>query len=361
MIVRYLRVILVGLMVVVGSSLVARAQIGEGDGPVIDVWYGTNQTFGQIGMPVPFINILGNVSDLDAVAELTYSLNGGPPNALSMGPDQLRLTDLGDFNIEIDAIELVDGVNTVEIVATDAMNNTTTEQVEVLFASGNVWPQPYSIEWDEVSNIQDVAQILDGHWTLTSDGVSPLQQSYDRLIAIGDLQWTDYEVTVPITVNSIDTSGFVGPSKGAAVGVLLRWPGHADVDGSRPREGWHPHGAAGLLRWEGDPLNPTTSIQIFGNQQRPYVLTDMPQTIDFFVTYIFKMRVSTLMVEPPTGGLPVPNSLYEFKVWQEGQPEPASWTLSVQEGPDDVQAGSLLLLAHHVDCVFGNVSIEPLN
>ena len=211
-----------------------------------------------------------------------------------------------------------------------------------------------------MSDIQDVAQILDGRWELTIDGVRPLQQSYDRLIAIGDLQWTDYEVTVPITVNSFDPSSFVGPSKGAAVGVLLRWPGHEDWDGRRPREGWHPHGAAGLLRWEGDPLNPTTSIQIFGNQQAPYVLTDMPQNIAF-VTYIFKMRVSTLMVATPVGGSPVPNSLYEFKVWQEGQPEPEGWMLSAPEGPDDIQAGSLLLLAHHVDCVFGNVSIVPLN
>jgi len=330
-----------------------------GAGPIIEVWYGPSQTFGQIGMPVPFINILGNVSDLDGVAELTYSLNGGPPTALSMGPNQLRLTDMGDFNIEIDASELVDGVNSVDIVATDAMNNTATEQVEVFFTGGNVWPQPYSIEWSGVSNIQDVAQILDGHWELTIDGVRPLQQSYDRLIAIGDQQWTDYEVTVPITINGIDTSGFVGPSKGAAVGVLLRWPGHTDVDGSRPREGWYPHGAAGLIRWQGDPLSPTTSIQIFGNQKAPYVLADLPQNIAF-VTYMFKMRVSTVMVATPVSGL-APNSLYEFKVWEEGQPEPESWTLSVQEGPDDVQAGSLLLLAHHVDCVFGNVSIVPLN
>jgi hypothetical protein len=209
-------------MVVVGSSLVVRAQIGGGSGPIIDVWYGTNQTFGQIGMPIPFINILGNVSGLAEVTELTYSLNGGPPNPLSMGPNQLRLADLGDFNIEIDVIDLVDGANTVEIVATDAMNNTTTEEVEILFDSGNVWPQPYTIEWDEVSNIQDVAQILDGHWELTNDGVKPLQLSYDRLIAIGDLQWTDYEVTVPITVNSIDTSGFMGPSTAFRKSMLSR-------------------------------------------------------------------------------------------------------------------------------------------
>jgi hypothetical protein len=67
------------------------------------------------------------------------------------------------------------------------------------------------------------------------------------------------------------------------------------------------------------------------------------------------------MVNMSMGGLPVPNSLYEFKIWQEGEPEPKDWTLSAQEGPDDVQSGSLLLLAHHVDCVFGNVSIVPLN
>jgi hypothetical protein len=279
---------------------------------------------------------------------------------LSIGPNQRRLTDPGDFNVEIEVLDLVDGVNTVEIIATDMLNNITTQEVEVNYVSGNVWPLPYTIDWETVDNIQDVAQILDGRWELTPEGVVPLQQSYDRLIAIGDLQWTDYEVTVPITVNAIDLSDITGPSKGAAVGVLLRWPGHADSPGSQPREVWYPHGAAGLLRWERDAVNPFTSIQIFGNQQRPYVLARKLQKIDL-VKYIFKMRVSTVMVEQPLDAPPVPNSLYEFKIWQDGQPEPADWTLTAQEGPDDVQAGSLLLLAHHVDCVFGNISIVPLN
>jgi regulation of enolase protein 1 (concanavalin A-like superfamily) len=45
--------------------------------PVIDVWYGDNQTFGQLGVPQQWINILGNVSSAAGLATLTYTLNGG--------------------------------------------------------------------------------------------------------------------------------------------------------------------------------------------------------------------------------------------------------------------------------------------
>ncbi len=45
------------------------------DAPAINVWYGLNQTFGQLGTPQQWINILGSVT---GATSLTYSLNGGP-------------------------------------------------------------------------------------------------------------------------------------------------------------------------------------------------------------------------------------------------------------------------------------------
>ena len=51
----------------------------SGNGPFIDIWYGSDQSFGAIGQPQTWINILGNVSDDDDdISSLTYSLNGDP-------------------------------------------------------------------------------------------------------------------------------------------------------------------------------------------------------------------------------------------------------------------------------------------
>lgn len=323
--------------------------------PVIDIWYGSHQVFGAIGSPIPFVNILGRVSAPDGVAALFYTLNGEVEMPLSIGPDALRLADPGDFNVEIDVIDLLDGINTVVIRAIDTQGNESTAQVEVSYSSETVWPARYAINWSRVAAIQDVAQVLDGLWELSPAGVRPLQTDYDRLIAIGDRLWDDYEVTIPITIHAIDPRSFEATSHGAAVGVLLRWPGHADWGDDQPRIGWWPHGAIGLLRWTGTEQHHRTSIQIFGNQRAPFVLADKARPIVLGTTYIYKMRVETRL-----GRTGVQGSRYRLKIWEQGQPEPNGWELTVNEGLDDPQVGSLVLLSHYVDCVFGNVKVKPL-
>ena len=91
--------------------------------PVIDIWYGANQSFGQIGNPQLMINILGNVSDPDGVSSLVYSLNNGPEVPLSIGPDNWRLDEPGDFNVDIQDFDLLDGTNQLVITATDTLDN----------------------------------------------------------------------------------------------------------------------------------------------------------------------------------------------------------------------------------------------
>ena len=52
------------------------------------------------------MNVLGKVSDPDGVVvSLTYRLNGGPVQVLSIGTTSFfpwRLSNFGDFNVEID-------------------------------------------------------------------------------------------------------------------------------------------------------------------------------------------------------------------------------------------------------------------
>jgi hypothetical protein len=336
----------VGVPASSGDLLFATPPAGVGP-PLIDLWYGTDQSFGQLGLPQVWVNILGNVSDADGVASLTYSLNSGPVKPLNMGPDVYRLAEPGDFNIDIPTADLLDGINSLFITAVDSLDNTSVEIVTIDFASDNVWPLPYTVDWSTVSNIQDVAQVVDGLWAIESGLLRPLQLYYDRLVAIGDIAWGEYEVTVPITIYGFDPGGFNPPSNRPAVGLLLRWLGHTDAGNHQPERGIDPLGAAGLYRISED--GPPYGLSMWTNESptTPSVI----RTLDFGVRYIWKMRVEDIAGLGP---------LYSLKVWEDGEPEPPAWDLQEQQELTDLAVGSLVLLAHHVDAWFGTVSITPL-
>jgi uncharacterized repeat protein (TIGR02543 family) len=311
--------------------------------PDIVVWYGSEQAFGHIGLPQRWVNILGNVSDPDAIASLTYSLNGGPELPLSIGPDGYRLAAAGDFNVEIDHSNLFSGTNIVLITATDILDNTTIAQVNVEYTSGNTWPQVYSIDWSSVENIPDVAQVVDGLWTVEGDHIRPVganENTYDRLVAIGDVSWLDYEVTVPITIHQ-----FFGSDPG--VGILVRWNGHGE-DGYQPHRD-PPFGGLGWFRY---PYASTGRLSIMGNGLSDIARDYSGRQLDVEVPYIFKMRVETELDG---------DSLYSFKVWEASDPEPSTWDLTGYGNdidPDEAH-GSMLLVAHRTDASFGDVTIVP--
>jgi len=197
--------------------------------PVINVWYGSNQVFGVQGTPQDWVNVLGDVSDSDgAVAGMTYRLNGGSPVNLLIGPDTRRLQSDGDFNVDIDVNLLIDGTNDVLIVATDDLGNQSTQSVDVVYNSQNLWPLPYSVLWTNEVHAPDRVQIVDGLWSIDTNGFYTVIVGYDRVVAIGDILWEDYEVTIPITTHSIDPAGFLWPSVSPGMGVIFRWTGHTD-------------------------------------------------------------------------------------------------------------------------------------
>ena len=116
-------------------------------GPEIDIWYGDTQTFGAVGTAQPYINVLGNVSDTNGVASLSYTLNGGSPTSLTIGPDNRRLEAAGDFNVDLAFADLSAGSNTVVITATDGLGLSTDQTVTVINSSNGEWANPYSIDW----------------------------------------------------------------------------------------------------------------------------------------------------------------------------------------------------------------------
>jgi hypothetical protein len=308
--------------------------------PTIDIWYGHEQHFGQIGNSQRWVNILGNVQKgfADSMMAFHYELNGGDPVTLSIGSDYRRLNGGGDFNVDLAVEDLLNGSNEVIITAVNSNPppNTTIDTVIVHYSEGNVLPVPYTAEWDTLDQIEDVAQAVDGLWEIQADNtVRTMDPGYDRLIAIGDTLWGDYEVTAPITFHNLFS--YYG------IGFLIRWKGHTDdpIAGWQPKTGWLPYGA--LCWYRPDEL------MITGNDNA--TLAYEIRTLSIGVTYMFKARVKTI---PGVGGK------YSFKVWEQGQPEPEEWDLTGQEELSDPQFGSILLTAHRGDVSFGTVTIEPV-
>jgi hypothetical protein len=308
----------------------------------ITIWYGDSQVFGQHGNPQQWVNILGNVKGSKDISSLEYSLNGGNAQSLSIGPDGFRLQSKGDFNIEIPRTELLCGNNEIMIKAVNEYGSTKTKNGLIQYSCDSVLPGNYFIYWSNVSGIQDAAQVIDGLWIKESTGIRPALPGYDRFVAIGEMEWKDYEVTVPITIN--DQMNYSVPW-GPNVGIIMRWQGHYDWNGSQPRQGWWPVGALGVYIWV--PQINDFRLRIIGNDMKLIADDTSGMHLAVSVPYIFKMRAETI------GS----NTLYSLKVWEQGTPEPLEWTLSGTGVQGELQEGSLLLASHYVDASFGDVSI----
>jgi hypothetical protein len=343
----------------------------------IDIWYGAEQNFGP-GRPQFWANILGNVQRPEGVDSLRYALNGGPWNDLTVGPDDRRLAYPGDFTIELDFDDLQVGANTVTIEATYQSGSQVTSTVTANYDNG---PLPLEgervIDWSSVESINDVALVVDGKWTLdqASSTVRTAEPGYDRLIAIGDVGWEHYEVEVPVIIHDQANPDWPLIDPRTLVGMILRWEGHSnneyylqvnDNPREQPQEGWWPLGALVAYEQFGDS-EPTLSLssnnlfRLYSYPTRESDAVEGVAPLDFGTTYIFKAQV---LPDPQDSGV----DIYRFRVWPQGGTEPGDWEVAGFENsgedntydPGGLDTGSLVLLAHHSDVSFGNVSIRPL-
>lgn len=304
--------------------------------PTIDVWYGDTQTFGNLGNPQQWINILGRVSDNNGVSNLTYSLNSGTPVSLAIGPNGTRLAGNGDFVTEIDKADLLNGNNSIEFIATDALGAQASKTITVNYQPGNVWQLPYTADWSTISDIEDINQVVnvvDGLWELTAEGIHTVETGYDRLIVLGDETWsTNYEVTAEMTIHSA--------SGGSGVGIAVGWQGH--TGSASPRTNW-PLEAIGWVRnFESSPeLRILTYPGTIQAQQ--------PVNMSADTKYLLKAKSEDI-----GGG----NSRFSVKIWEDGTTEPASYMIT-SEIPD--RDGSVLLLAHKADVTWGTIHVEPVS
>ncbi len=321
--------------------------------PTIDVWYGLNQAFGarlsRRSDPQKWVNIPGRVTPKAGVS-VNYRLNGGPSVPLSLGPDNRRLAQTGDFNIELDYTDLKPGLNLV-VISAEGAGGKTQQTVTITYNSAAAWtPGVYTFNWASVSQINALGQVVDGHWVLDGNSVRPTVFDYDRLLALGDMSWRDYTVTVPITVYSVDPSGYFGPSNGPGVGLITRWNGHYDDgDGETPLTGWSRLGGLAWYRWKQSNGVYTEGFQLVGNNN--HLRGSNSKKLEIGETYNFKLNLVS-------SGTPGVAANYKFKVWPAAAPEPATWDIEASGQKDEPSGGSVVLVAHHVDVRFGPVVVE---
>ena len=328
----------------INNSSVTNVQINVGSvgDSIIDVWYGLNQTFGNIGQPQRWVNVLGSVSDSDGISSLSYTLNGGAENLLSLGPDERRLLNDGDFNVDIDRTLLQEGANEVVITVLDSLNSITRSTVTVNYNGGNVWPIPYRADWAQLTAPSDGVQIIDGQWELTPNGIRITEPGYDRLFAVGNIDWSQYELVSTFTVNSVDVTEFAG------VGVIGPWSGHTDdpIAGAQPKTGTLPFGAQAWAAYF--PPGLQSRIQI-GGHQTARDTRDFNYTLG--QTYNFRYSVE----RPNAVGLQ-----HSMKVWAVGTAEPLPWDVQYVDTTSGLTQGSLAFVAHHADVTFGNIVVQPV-
>ena len=315
--------------------------------PTIEVWSGNNQQYGVPGLAQPYINVLGRVSDSSGVASLSYTLNGGAPVTLSIGPDEKRLQAAGDFNADIPVGSLLNGSNQVVIQAASNNGSATTQTINIQYTANRTWPLPYNISWSSVSSIPQVAQIVDGLWSLPGNGARTARSGYDRILAVGDTSWVNYEVQFPVTIHSMEDW--------AHIGIMAHFNGNSDdpFPGWQPKSGWNPIGAFcwyNHAQKEMQIYDKTGPGDVFGNQNYPGVTPI--SAMQPGNTYNFKLRAQS------TGGS---GGLYSCKAWPAGQAEPANWSLIYQGSTDDPEFGGIGLMMYYADVTIGNVTVVPVS
>ena len=318
--------------------------------PVITLWYGDTQYFGTQGNAQRWVNVLGTVQSEVGIQQLSYRLNQGTLNPLSMGQDGRRLAQPGDFNVEIHRDSLRVGENQVIITATDSSGATTHQVVSVHYTDHRRWTLPYSVIWDEVDTLQHAVQIVDGHWQQVPGGIRTVAPYYDRVIAVGDTSWTDYEVATSVIFHGFTLPRQGPPTFGVShAAIATRWPGHDD-DTQQPRVKWFPLGATAEFRLT-DHLD-SCRWRVFDGENLYVEDTTRIRTITLETRYRMKHRVQSLNDTI---------TLYQVKLWAEGQPEPEAWDIEAREvAADNIPSGSALLLAHNTEVTFGDIVVVPI-
>lgn len=314
------------------------------DGPRIALWGGDRQTVGAVGHPQRWVNVLGRATG--RIVRLTSCLNDGPVRMHWVGPDLRRLTEPGDFNIELDRADLRPGLNRLTLEARDTAGRMATSSVSLHHHDDTHWPMPWRVDWND----PDSHCIVDGRWHHTADGLRTTGTGYDRMLAFGDAGWRGYALRTTVTLHAAAEPLAQAPTFGVAhVAMAAHWPGHGN-DMHQPHLAWYPLGVTCELQ-----LNPRLEgcrfRMLFGAGAGAMTQEAGPgRDLAFDRAYGMRLRV-----EPSGTG-----TVYSARIWPACEAEPSGWALICEKPRETVPGGSAALLAHNTDVTFGATSVDAI-
>ena len=326
--------------------------LGEEDS-VFNVWYGNNQSFGSTGSVQRFVNLLGNLDRTKEFSDLSFSLNGGAYEFLSIGPDGKRLYRKGDFNVEIPIENLRIGGNEAALEAIDSTGKVYSQTIDFQWNPKSTEPDKV-IKWDEVTELNEVAQPIDGLWRIEGGNVvsDPEYVGYDRVLGIGDMSWRDYEVLFPFEVRKLDKTAYgIKTSGNPSILFTMGWRGHTPwpYPCPQPHCGWVPYGSISSASWLEDGTVGMSLSTLWGGKSS--INLGDTQPIITNENYWFRGRNETTSA----------GNFYAFKIWHGNlENEPNEWTAKTVAEPINMKSGSFLLTAHHVDLAIGTMEFMPL-
>ena len=315
---------------------------------MITIWYGDEQTFGSPAVAQRWINILGRVENSTDLSRFSYGINGGPSAALSWGPDRHRLAAAGDFNVEIDRSLLREGENRIGLHAEYRDGARCERTVVIRVNNRDVWPLPYSVEWEKSGCDQTPVQIVDGLWERSESGLRVVEPYYDRTIAIGDPGWENYEINADVVFHGLRQPGDRdGGNNVIHIAVAMRWPGH-DVDEHQPHRKWYPLGITAEFRLDARLTGGSWRMLAGGSEKHEL---DECKAIAPGAAYRVKGRV-----QDESGGA----TAYRAKLWPVDSAEPPGWDIEYRRRKSDMPSGCALLIAHYSIVTFGDISVVPI-
>ncbi len=324
--------------------------------PVIGLWYGDLQQFGNLGLPQRWVNVLGTVEDTDPddIVTMTYTLNDGENVPLKVGADRRRLAGSGDFNIEIPIEALVDGENLLIIQAVDRYGNRTGASATLFYSDFNIWSQPYAVDWSQIENVQAAVQVVDGKWMLTPTGLRTAEPGYRRMITLGDISWTDYELVTEFTVNALmppPSEASEVPDPEPFIGAIMRWTGYHVWDSSQPALGPFPVGAFGRFIWRSAAQSPGGGVELFDSFLNLAATDSSAFQVAVGQSYRMRMRSVTTIDG---------SSVYAMRIWRADGEEPSWWNVATAIPAGGNSAGSIALVVNRADVTFGDIEVNSL-
>ncbi len=340
-------------------AMLAAAACGPPEPPLaLSLYYGDTQRVGHLGAGQRDYNVLGETS----ARRLTYSLNGGREHAVTVSHEPFgfrRLGGPGHFNVDVALTDLRHGRNDLVLRARHRDGSQLEQRVVLDRVEGST-PLPFEVDWSAVTSPESVGWCVDGLWSIQDHALRSAYPAYDRLFAVGDESWRDYEVRTCVTVHAVAPE--TGPySGGNGLGIVFRFQGHTvggplDFPEAQPKWGYLPFGAITWLRWRKGAPGEDPSYQFYRGDRNE--LADHG-TLDFTPgrTYVFVASCESLADDPSGAG----RTRYRMKVWDAASPEPSAPAYEVvQVSQDALRSGGFAFVAHHVDASFGDLVVRAL-